>query len=91
MSKRHLRWIRRQSCVVPDCRSFAAIEAAHVRTAGNAGTGIKPHDKFTVPMCREHHAEQHKRGWRTFERRYGLDLLAEAAKYAESSGTELPF
>ena len=88
MSERHLRWIRRQSCVVPTCRSTSPIEAAHIRTAGNAGTAIKPDDSFAVPMCREHHAEQH-RGVRSFEAKYGIDLLAEAARYAASSGDAL--
>jgi len=89
MSERHLRWIRQQSCVVPGCRSTLPIEAHHVRTAANAGTGRKPDDAFACPLCWEHHREHHLIGARSFEARYQLDLLAEAARYAASSGTEL--
>ncbi len=57
------------------------IECAHVRRAANSGTGFKPSDAFTVSLCREHHAEQHRIGEQSFERKHGLDLMALAREF----------
>lgn len=35
-----------------------------------------------------HHREYHHHGRKTFERKYGLELLAEAERYAASSGQD---
>ncbi len=45
---------------------------------------LKPHDRFCVPLCNEHHAEQEGRT-KTFERKYGIDLWAIAAELARQS------
>lgn len=87
----HLAWIRQQECCVPGCERrapHAVIEAAHIRRASNSGTGIKPSDRFCVPLCADHHAESH-RGERTFERKYGIDLMAMAVEYDLGSGSDL--
>ncbi len=60
------------------------IECAHVRRAFNSGTGMKPSDAYTVSLCSDHHAESH-RGERTFEQKYGLDLLALAEEFFRAS------
>lgn len=76
---KHDAFIRRHTCVVTlskvidDCEGKA--QACHYRTAANSGTSIKPPSWFQFPGCMRHHAEQH-RGTLTFERKYGLDLLA---------------
>jgi hypothetical protein len=88
---RHLAWIRQQQCCVPACdrrQPQHVIEAAHIRRSFNSGTGMKPADRFCVPLCFEHHAESHQ-GERTFERKYGIDLLALAAQYDLGSGSDL--
>jgi hypothetical protein len=54
------------------------VQAHHVRTAANAGTGLKPPDTAAVPLCDQHHYEGHQIGWRTFEARYRVDLAGEA-------------
>lgn len=56
------------------------IECAHIRRANNSGTSIKPSDAFTVSLCKAHHEESH-RGDQTFERKYGLDLMALAQEF----------
>lgn len=62
------------------------IECAHVRLgASDNGVGMKPHDRFTIPCCRKHHAEQHQIGEASFAKRYGLDLLSIAADFARLS------
>jgi hypothetical protein len=51
---------------------------------------MKPDDKYAVPCCVEHHREYHQHGRKTFEQKYGLDLLAEAELYAARSGCDAP-
>lgn len=60
-----------------------------MRTAANAGIGIKTDDRATVPLCRAHHEEGHQHGWRTFEAKHGIDLARLAAVYAAGSGCDL--
>jgi hypothetical protein len=63
---RHLAAIRQCPCL--GCGEDPAGEAAHVRTASAAhnkrstGIGEKPDDKWTVPLCKDCHREQHRVG-----------------------------
>jgi hypothetical protein len=77
----HRAWVRRHRCSVPNCEA-APIECAHVRTGTDGGLGLKPSDKWTISLCREHHAEQHLIGETAFERRHGLDLIELAHEFA---------
>lgn len=81
---RHEKWVRGHACSVPGCIG-SPIEFAHVRSAANAGTGIKPHSAFGVSLCFAHHREQHEDGVATFERRHGIDLKAIAAEFVRRS------
>ena len=78
-----LQWLRGRSCAVaPTNREecSARIEAAHTYGAGDKGMSTKNSDRYAIPLCSAHHAEQHARGWKTFERDYGISsapLLAE--------------
>lgn len=81
---KHRAFVRRHQCVVPGCQA-GPIQFAHLRTAANAGTSIKPHDQFGVSMCALHHVEQHAIGAPAFERRYGLDLFKLAAEFTAKS------
>lgn len=87
---KHLAWVREQTCCVPLCLSRPSIIAHHVRSAATSGTGMKPPDSSTVPLCMLHHDEGHHRGWKTFEDKYGIDLTEAAAWYASVSGQDLP-
>jgi len=92
MSRRdpkHLAWVRLQPCCVPGC-SRPQVEAHHVRTAANSGTGLKPPDTATVPLCAVHHLQGHSIGWRTFQDSHGVDLMAIARECAAQSGWEMP-
>jgi hypothetical protein len=80
---RHRKFVRSHTCCVAGCEQ-GPIEFAHVRTAANSGTSAKPHDWAAVSLCADHHAEQH-RGNRTFEKKYGLDLMAIARAFAKAS------
>jgi 5-methylcytosine-specific restriction endonuclease McrA len=56
--------IRSQRCLVCSSKN---VDVAHVRTRGAGG----PDEEFNLmPLCREHHTEQHKIGIITFMRRY---------------------
>ena len=79
----HKEWIKLKPCTVPGC-PWATV-AHHVRTAATAGTGMKPGDEWLVPLCDKHHKEGHQKGWKTFERKYGVDLKATAILLAAHS------
>jgi hypothetical protein len=53
-----------------------------VRDGTDGGQALKPSDKWTVSLCREHHAEQHRIGEAAFEARYAIDLIALATQFA---------
>jgi hypothetical protein len=56
-----------------------------VRSAANAGTGLKPHASFGVPMCDLHHREQHRIGQPGFESKHHIDLFRTAAAFFRQS------
>ena len=68
---KHLDFIRGLPCAVPGCENNVCTEASHVRRARpelgkrDVGMGEKPDDKWTVPLCGEHHRQQHEcaEGW----------------------------
>lgn len=61
------------------------IEAAHVRTETDGGTGMKPSDCWAIPLCHEHHREQHQIGEPAFERKYGIKMREIAASLWDKS------
>ncbi len=75
---RHRKFVRSHCCVVPGCEA-TDIQFCHIRTAANAGTGLKPHDAHSFPACFNNHREQHDCGQGTFEDRHGIDLDPIAA------------
>ena len=66
-------WIRSQPCVICGDRH---TQAAHVRSRGAGGKA-----DVLVPLCVQHHTEQHTVGIRTFESRHNVDLTLEALDY----------
>lgn len=56
------------------------IEVAHINRSAHRGIGQKASDGFTVSLCRDHHSESH-RGEKSFEQKYGLDLMALAKTF----------
>lgn len=76
----HRQWVRGHECIVGNAECDGGIECAHVRSGTDGGTGMKPHDKWTVPLCRHHHREQHGMGEGPFEAKYRLRMKEIAAK-----------
>lgn len=80
----HRAWVRRHRCCVSGCVQLP-IECAHVRRGTDGGTALKPSDRWTISLCRVHHAEQHTIGEHSFEQRHGIDLVALARKFVRHS------
>jgi hypothetical protein len=74
--REHVRSVMRLGCMV--CGRTPS-DAHHLRFAQKRALGRKVSDEFTVPLCRGHHRELHRRGdeaaWWT---RLGLDPIAAA-------------
>lgn len=83
-SPAHKAWVRLHGCVVPGCQG-RPIEAMHIRRAASTGVGFKPSDAFTASGCSTHHRECHTIGEKSFERRYGIDLMALAQEFYRKS------
>lgn len=82
----HRAWVRGFTCALfgkHDCDG--RIEACHIRTGNGGGTGIKPHDKWCIPMCSAAHREQHQIGEAAFAAKYKVDLNAIAERLAATS------
>lgn len=64
-NEKHLAWIRTLRCCLcgapgPDPAHIRAASAVHGKR--ETGGGEKPADKWTTPLCRRHHDEQHAAG-----------------------------
>lgn len=94
-SDKHLDFIRSLPCVI--CGNNTATEAAHIRFADRraakrqTGMGEKPDDIWALPLCGEHHREQHSMGerefWKVHERDpifIALALHCAAGDYAKA-------
>jgi hypothetical protein len=58
-SKAHLAFVASQPCLV--CQA-SPCDAHHLKLAQPRSLGRKVSDEFTVPLCRKHHRELHRRG-----------------------------
>ena len=84
----HIRWIRQHYCSVKGMNGHECkgrIEAHHVRMGTDGGMGIKPSDKWAVPLCVTAHKALHDQGQITVEARWGVDLKSIAEVLAERS------
>ena len=82
----HLAFVRQLPCVA--CGKAAPSEAAHVRTGTDSGVGVKPGDRYAVPLCNACHAKQHRVGELTFWSRLRIDPLNVALRLWAVSGDE---
>ena len=79
-SSAHLAFIRSLPCAVQGCRChYRRVEAAH--TPGSRGMSQKRSDLDTIPLCTQHHEEQHRIGWKQFIATYesGYSRTTEGA------------
>jgi hypothetical protein len=80
----HLALVRRCGCL--SCDADPAGEAAHLRIGTSAGTGLKPGDRWALPLCHACHMEQHAIGEVTFWRGLDLDPVGVAVALHAKSG-----
>src|SRR5512139_1657593 len=96
--KAHLDFIRQLPCLA--CGDNTTVEAAHVRYADAriakpiTGVGIKPDDRFVIPLCGAHHRGQHSRGERQWWEARQIDpVLISLALFSVSgdydAGTQI--
>jgi hypothetical protein len=75
--RNHLRFVASQPCVI--CGRVPS-DPHHIKFAEQRAMGRKVSDRFTVPICRLHHRELHRRGnERSWWEKQGLDPLDIAA------------
>ncbi len=76
--RNHLRFVARQPCLA--C-GRTPCDPHHIKFAEQRAMGRKVSDRFTVPLCRLHHRELHRRGdergWWKF---HDIDPLVVAAR-----------
>lgn len=76
---KYRRWLSDKcACLIAGCYHFT-IDPAHTK---NNGMSSKGPDSSCVPLCRGHH-EEYDAGKNAFEKKYRLDMTAEAKKYYE--------
>ena len=80
----HLAFIRQLPCVA--CGAAAPSEAAHVRSGSDGAAGMKPSDRYSVPLCSSCHALQHQFGELTFCGTLRIDPLNVAFRLWTVSG-----
>jgi hypothetical protein len=82
-NEKHLAFVRSLPCLV--CGDNTTTEAAHIRSGELAigkrptGMGEKPSDCWVIPLCGEHHREQHAMYERAFWFAKGIDPFRAAA------------
>src|ERR1700746_3197572 len=74
----HLTFVRQLPCVA--CGRLAPSEAAHVRTGTDGGVGVKPGDRYTIPLCTACHQKQHRMGELPFWSALRIDPLNVAVR-----------
>lgn len=76
--RNHLRFVAYQPCLV--C-GRTACDPHHIKFAEQRAMGRKVSDRFTVPLCRLHHRELHRRGnERAWWQIKGIDPFDVAAR-----------
>ena len=84
----HLKFVAAQPCLV--CGRTPS-DPHHIKFAEHQAMGRKVSDRFTVPVCRLHHRELHRRGnERVWWQKQGIDPLVVAASLWAKTHTETP-
>ena len=71
-SEKHRRFVASFNCII--CKS-PNVQCAHIRSIpnyGNVGMSVR-NDAFCLPLCIEHHTEQHKIGEFKFYSKYYIN------------------
>src|SRR5262245_26713031 len=90
---KHLRFVADRCCII--CGTYPC-DAAHIKMADarvlkpvSSNIGMKADDRFTLPLSRRHHEEQHSMPERAFYEKYNLDpILLSLALYSISGDAQ---
>ena len=63
-------------CLIRDDDCVGRTQIHHVKSRGAGGKD----PENIVPLCAYHHRVGHQNGWKTFAKRYDIDLTSEAAR-----------
>src|SRR6201987_2289331 len=74
----HLAFVRQVPCAARG--KAATSEAAQVRTGTDGGVGVKPGDRYAVPLSPACHAKQHRIGELSFWSALRIDPLNVASR-----------
>ena len=85
-NRQHRDFVRSLPCV--SCAASPRSQAAHIRCGTDGGTGLKPNDKWTVPLCHDCHQEQHRVGELAFFSERRIDSFRLAERLWRISGDE---
>jgi hypothetical protein len=87
---RHLAFVRERPCII--CGIWPC-DPAHIKFADarvlkplSSNIGMKADDRFTVPLCRRHHDEQHATSERAWWHSYHIDPILMALALFSISG-----
>ena len=84
-SRSHLDFIRGLS-VCLHCGKVGKTEAAHIRMGTDGALGVKPSDRYTVPLLPDCHARQHQLGEAKFWADAHIDPTPVAERLWAKSG-----
>ena len=83
-NRQHKDFVRSLPCV--SCGAAPRNQAAHIRCGTDGGTGLKPHDKWTLPLCAVCHERQHREGELSFFSALRIDSYRLAERLWRISG-----
>ena len=80
----YLDFVRSKGC----CICGHPAEAHHA--VGRRGTGVKPSDYGTIPLCRRHHQEVHALGVDSFQKKHDVSFIEVVANLMHYERTGQP-
>jgi hypothetical protein len=90
-----IQWLLQEPCCITNKRtghwnraneSFILVDPAHIKTRSTGGDDLYN----AVPLAHHLHEEQHRIGIKSFQRKYGVDLVAIAKAHTERFLAEHP-
>lgn len=89
---RHLKFVSERPCIVcgrmPCDPAHIKMPDARISKPVSSNLGMKADDRFTLPLCRMHHDQQHNMPEREFWQLYHTDAILLALALYSISGDE---
>jgi len=92
LNPKHLRFVRERPCLIcgrkPCDAAHIKMPDARVLKPISSNIGMKADDRFTLPLCREHHEEQHRVAEQHFWHHYRVDPILLSLALFSITGDE---